>query len=350
MGTLTKEMPVKISNDNKKLIKLMVQKSQESFLLAIELFNKPTISLNAEGFVIFICNAWELLLKAHMLNCGKSIFYKKSGTKNRTLALDALIKNVMTNSKDNIRINLEIVNGIRNSATHLIIPEYTLLLNDVFLSCVKNYVDKLFLFFGISINEKLNTDFLNIHIPAVNKNKYDIKGKYGKQVYQKYYDTSRFLTERIKKCADENGVIPPTLALTYEIKFKRVNDITQADITMYNAKNEDSVKTVKVVETKDANITHPLKASVVIKEVNNRLKSTGITFSPYTLKKNTNFTMDSFGLFCRAKNIKTQIPYAYCHEFNNQYTYSYKLVEYIIGCIQDDPDLFIKIKEEIKKS
>ena len=54
--------------------------------------------------------------------------------------------------------------------------------------------------------------------------------------------------------------------MSYEIKFKKVNDISNADICVYNAKNEKSIKTVKVVETLDHNQTHPLKQSDIIKD------------------------------------------------------------------------------------
>lgn len=40
------------------------QKATEAFIMAIELYNKPTIKYRIEGFSFFICNAWELLLKA----------------------------------------------------------------------------------------------------------------------------------------------------------------------------------------------------------------------------------------------------------------------------------------------
>ena len=53
----------------------MLDKSEEAFLMAIEIYNKPTIKYRLEGFAFFICNAWELLLKAKMLNEGKSIYY-----------------------------------------------------------------------------------------------------------------------------------------------------------------------------------------------------------------------------------------------------------------------------------
>lgn len=44
----------------------LIDKSIESFLMAIEVYNKPTIHYRIEGFSMFICNAWELLLKAHI--------------------------------------------------------------------------------------------------------------------------------------------------------------------------------------------------------------------------------------------------------------------------------------------
>lgn len=41
----------KVSKENQKLINLMINKSQDSFLLAIELYNKPTITLNVEDLL-----------------------------------------------------------------------------------------------------------------------------------------------------------------------------------------------------------------------------------------------------------------------------------------------------------
>lgn len=41
----------KVSKENQKLINLMINKSQDSFLLAIELYNKPTITLNVENLL-----------------------------------------------------------------------------------------------------------------------------------------------------------------------------------------------------------------------------------------------------------------------------------------------------------
>ena len=46
----------------------LIDKSKEAFVLAIEIYNKPSIKYRLEGFSFFICNAWELMLKAYMIN------------------------------------------------------------------------------------------------------------------------------------------------------------------------------------------------------------------------------------------------------------------------------------------
>ena len=87
----------------------LLAKSHEAFIMAIELYNKPTIKYRVEGFSLFICNAWELMLKAHMINifgCPESIYYRDNP--NRTLTLENCIQKVFTNNKRFLfRLNLE---------------------------------------------------------------------------------------------------------------------------------------------------------------------------------------------------------------------------------------------------
>ena len=56
----------------------LLEKSKEAFIMAIELYNKPTIKYRVEGFSLFICNAWELMLKSHMIKKygEKSVYYQ----------------------------------------------------------------------------------------------------------------------------------------------------------------------------------------------------------------------------------------------------------------------------------
>ena len=59
------------SEELEKYIDALLNKSEEAYLIAIEIINKPTINYRTEGFCFFICNAWELLLKAYLINKSK---------------------------------------------------------------------------------------------------------------------------------------------------------------------------------------------------------------------------------------------------------------------------------------
>lgn len=334
-----------MKRDESKLLNLMIEKSQESFLLAIELFNKPTIKLNVEGFCIFICNAWELLFKAYLVKNGKSIYYKtKNKNDNRSYDLRKLINLVLTNNKDPLRINLETVVGIRNKATHLVIPEYSNLLHDVFSACVKNYTEKLQSLLDINICDKFNSTFLSLAIPT-SKTEYTILGKYGKTIDTEFYNMSKFLDESYKRNSS-NDLVNSHYAIKHTIDFVRVKNKDEANIKIANFKDDEAKQIVKVVETKDPSQTHPLNRKKVLDLVQDEMKTSGIEFTPYTLKGNKKFTSNTFDLYAKIFNIKQDINYSYEHKIGNtkQYTYSYKLVEKIIQDITDDPDIFIKNK------
>ena len=72
------------------LTEKLLDKSKEAFTMAIEIYNKPTIKYRIEGFSFFICNAWELMLKAYMIKAKgeNSIYYKDNPE--RTLSLEKL--------------------------------------------------------------------------------------------------------------------------------------------------------------------------------------------------------------------------------------------------------------------
>ena len=65
--------------------KQLIDKAKEAFVLAIEIYNKPSIKYRLEGFSFFICNAWELMLKAYMIDkLGEKAIYF-SDKPNRTI-------------------------------------------------------------------------------------------------------------------------------------------------------------------------------------------------------------------------------------------------------------------------
>lgn len=71
-----------MNESNKRTYNRLLDKSCEAFVLAIELYNRPSIRYRVEGFSFFVCNAWELMLKAKLLHDEgpQSIYYKDNTT------------------------------------------------------------------------------------------------------------------------------------------------------------------------------------------------------------------------------------------------------------------------------
>ena len=107
-------------DENKRIIEKLLEKSKECFVLAIEIYNKPTIRYRVEGFALFICNAWELMLKAHLIRRDGlgSIYFKDNPT--RTISLEGCLRKIYTNEKTPLRRNLEKIIELRNTSTHFI--------------------------------------------------------------------------------------------------------------------------------------------------------------------------------------------------------------------------------------
>lgn len=116
-------------------INKLIEKSTEAFIMGLEIYNKPTIKYRVEGFSFFICNAWELMLKAKLLKEGKSIYF--SNQPNRTISLTRAIELIFTNNKNPLRINLETINELRNTSTHFITEDYEKIYAPLFQACVK---------------------------------------------------------------------------------------------------------------------------------------------------------------------------------------------------------------------
>nr|WP_224145615.1 DUF3644 domain-containing protein [Leuconostoc gelidum] len=83
--------------ESNELADQLVNKSLEAFIMGLEIYNKPTIRYRVEGFSFFITNAWELMLKAKLLNDGESIYFKDNP--DRTLSFNDVINKVYPDKK-----------------------------------------------------------------------------------------------------------------------------------------------------------------------------------------------------------------------------------------------------------
>ena len=144
----------------------LLQKSVEAYVLSLETINRLTIAYRIETFCTLICNAWELLLKAKVLeDTGKrtSIYYqRKTNERRRSLTLDDALKRVLPDDRDSKRRNLERVAALRDEAVHLFISEVPKDVLGLLQACVINYHACLNEWFGINLAERVPVGMMTI--------------------------------------------------------------------------------------------------------------------------------------------------------------------------------------------
>ena len=241
----------------------LLDKSKEAFAMAIELYNKPTIKYRVEGFSLFICNAWELMLKAYLLKTKgpESIYYKDN--KNRTISLENAIKEVFTNNKDPLRINLEKIVELRNTSTHFITEEYEMVYVPLIQACVFNFNEKMMAFHFIDMTSIIPQNFLTLSVSMRALDEAEIIAKYPEPIANHLID--------VKTSVDD-------LSVNNNAKFA-----IRIDHHYYITKNKDKATNIVhyekeaapgitiVKELKDPNNTHKYTAKSCIAAIKDRL-------------------------------------------------------------------------------
>ena len=295
--------------DNKinQYINALLNKSEEAYLMSIEIINKPTINYRTEGFCFFICNAWELLLKAYLIKKSSDINvinYKNDN--NRTISLDECVEKVFTSTTDKTKNNIAFIRSIRNKSTHNILPDYDFLLSPAFQRCLTNY-NKFFKkqFPEYKLNEKI-TPYIALVNPGNENNVSALI----------LNPTNLIMLEKIKKEMNSDETLCQTLRL---VSTKKEND---ADIKYTIVDNGGENATIINIP-KDIEKTHPYTTTEVIKKIKETLE--------LSLGTNHGFTSSKFQDICKKKGIKNNQEYCYQFPYskNKIYKYSDITIEYV---------------------
>jgi hypothetical protein len=247
----------------------LITKSQEAFILAVELYNRPSIRYHAEGCALFLCNAWELMLKAYivMKHGEQSIYYRDNPS--RTLSLEDCLKKVFTNKRDPLRENMRRIIDLRNTCTHFITEEYELFYGPIFQVCVKNYDEKLRSLHDIEISDLIPENHL---VLSVKRDLFDpekVRARYSPEVVEKML----LLHNSIAVGAGEDG--DRRYAGLYETSFVITKNPEKADLAVRIDKNADAgiiiVKDIKLVSDK-----YPYTTKLGIEAINKKLSRKGI--------------------------------------------------------------------------
>lgn len=319
----------------------LLEKSKEAFSMAIELYNKPTIKYRVEGFSMFICNAWELMLKSYMIKTfgEMSIYY--SDNKNRTITLENCIKKVFTNEKDPLRLNLEKIIELRNTSTHFITEEYEMVYVPLFQSCLFNFNEKMTKFHNIDMTEIIPQNFLTLAVSMRALSQEEIVAKYPEEIATKLISVNNNISDMVQS---HNNAF----AIRIEHYHYLTKDVDKATSLVRIDKNaETPVKIIK--DIKDPNDTHKYTTKNCIKEICSRLDKLGISLIDKDETKK--FNAYHFELFCKYYSIKTNKKFCYTYKLTTNPTYSYSIqtIDLIVDEIKKDPEHIVpNLKEYLK--
>ncbi len=320
------------------LINNMIDKSKEAFSLGIEIYNKPTIKYRVEGFAFFICNAWELMLKAYLIKkLGQSSIYYKN-KKDRTISLSECIKKVFTNNKDPLRLNLEKIIELRDTSTHFITEEYEMVYIPLFQACILNFNEKMMAFHDVDMTTIIPQNFLTLSVSLQALEDSKIIGKYPEEIANKILENKN----KIEDLSINNNA-------KFSIRIDHYYFITKNKDLATNLVKIDNSSTnaIKIVkELKDPNNTHKYTAKHCITQIKEILAKKNIN-----LKYNGNivkFSSFHFTNFCKHFGLKENSQYCYIHkQFSTpQYSYSQKAIDFIVDELVKDPE---HILDNIKK-
>lgn len=318
--------------------KKLVGKSIEAFIMGLEIYNKPTIHYRIEGFSFFIINAWELMLKAELLNRGESIYYRDKP--DRTLSVDAVIKKVYTDKNTRVRLNLEKIIELRNISTHYITEDYEIKYAPLFQACVLNYVNELQRFHGEDITAHIAQNFLTISARYEPLSNEQIRLKYPPEIAEKF----------IQKSNEIDVLSEAYNSDKFSINVKQQLYITrkksEADFVVSIGSSDTKIALAK--ELKDPSNTHKYSFNSVIAAVQERMKKDAVRidypagFNQYVLQLIIDFY-----------DIKREPRFAYEHKIGKQrqYTYSQQFIDFIIEEMKKAPNNFVGSlkKEQIKR-
>ena len=321
----------------------LIDKSIEAFILGLEIYNKPTIKYRIEGFSFFICNAWELMLKAHIIiEKGNNAIYFKDNQK-RTISLENAIDIIFPDKYGNLRKNLLQIIKLRNTSTHFVTEDYEHIYAPLFQACVANFINKMQEFHKIDITKKIAQNFLTLSVRIDQLSTAEIRAKYTPEMAEKLIaDKSKIEQKILENNSD--------FAIPVETRFYITKNRSEADLTVHLDKNSDN-KLKLLRELKNPNDLYPLTTKEVIKIINKRLKAKDILLTKFKSGEKilTSFTTHDLKLFSDFYNIKSDNRYCFHYKIGNRYGYSPLLCDFIIEEVQKNPVNFVSNLKKQKK-
>ena len=286
---------------------------------ALEIYNKPTFSYRDECVSMLLLNAWELTLKALLVQNEQSIFLPNEPKK--TISWRKALEFTQHHFPDSVPYmpvsqNLRLLGTYRNQVSHFYLQEeLRVVLYALFQTSIKNLRDLIEGAFGIRLEDEFNWSLLPIGIrPPVDAVAYLTSASQATTTAQVrgFIDEIMKATKNIRQADEDTG----RLLTVFNVKLESVRKIGDADVVVGITKEPESSSTA-FVRSIDPNKTHPLRQ----KEIVEKIGCVG----------ERKFTSYDFQAIVRKYGIKDKPQYCWKAEVGMLVLYSLEIVTFIRG-------------------
>lgn len=290
---------------DQKMYQKLIKRSLDAFTLALEMYNRPSLSNRVEAFTIMMVNAWELFLKAEILDAlgSERVFYKNGKSISISDALPLRLQ-----SNDPVKLNIETLIQLRDQATHLLIPELQPQLSRLFQANVLNYQERYRNQMGNSPLAGQSVGMLSLVLDGPVPEIGVIKEAYGEITAS---EVTNFL-KQFESMSKEIGSDKYSISIDYKLALTK--NPSNADLTL--SVGDNGQKAVIITQAKKLNTTHPYTTNEAINEINAKLGSKTVN-------------RHSFQAICFKHKVKNNDDSDH-HNFTDIHRYSESFVNWVV--------------------
>lgn len=317
----------------------LLNNSVDAYILALETINRLSTQYRLEAFCFLICNAWELLLKAKILddsgNNRDAIYRRKRGGERRkTLSLGECIARVTPSDTDAERRNIELVNELRDEAAHLVVGAIPREILSLFQASVVNYHKRLNEWFGISLSERVPAGMMSIvyDIPPQDA---DMSGKRLRRTLGR--ETAAFLADFGATVKAEFDRLQRPAEFSISVDYRLVLSKTSSEGDIVLSTGAAGATPAGIIEVpKDPGRSHPLRETEVLARF--RAAAPGAPVNRHDIR-----------CAISVYHVKKRPEYFYQSTVKGSpKQYSQKFVDWLIKQYQRDPEFFQMARQKAK--
>ena len=312
----------------RRLTRNLRESSIDAFVCALGLINQVSVSYRTHAFVILLCNAWELLMKAKLYDDTGKIYYpKRRNEPRRSLSMNDCMRKCFQNPNDPRRLNLEKLMELRDQAVHLVISFVPPDIMGLFQANVLNFAAVLEEWFALRLSERVPLGMLSL-VYDVDPSLHSLSSPRVKRETLK--DQRNWLEAfqySIAGQADELGEASEEFYIPITLKLALVQREEDADVTISSGPGGN--KALVFDRWRDWDNTHLYRQKDLIEQVNRRLSGRWAINQHDVLVVRRKYDIDSNKAFYHKSRLPGRSP-----------QYSTKFVNWLVSQYEEDSNFF----------